>query len=585
MDMGVWKWPYGYACMDIGPPPPSPPPPPPPPQPPPPPPQDNNNQGINIYIKIPMEKSWITKRIKNQNKHIKTKDLKDMIQKEMTDIPTDFYITHQGTIPQEHQTLHEIGINNQSTITINWRMRGGMNRTNEKKIYNVDSIKKIPEEGKLAEMKYQVLIPEDNNEITNSAFQYAEGLTNVHIPDNIQTIKEYAFISCTNMESIILPNSITKIERNAFEGCYKITEITIPKQVTTIATTTFAKCINLQKIILHENIQNIEDHAFSECTSLKTIQFPERLTTISQAIMEKCRSLTEITLPMNLKKIEKEAFLRCSGIQHITIPEGVTIIGQSAFKYCTNLKTISLPKSIKIIGPQAFLACHKLEQINIPDETESIGAEAFQRCDNLARVKMGNKLTTIKNGTFKMCTRLTTINIPESITNIEEYAFKGCTQLKHITLPQNQKQICSTNTNEHKGYTFDGCTNLEIVIANQSITTYRTDIPHDRHEDINQKIENTHFTNCPRLKQGIMINSNQTEMKISKLNFWTKESHKRQPKDIQIQVYELMIITTRLNNQNKQNTNEQTNKDKPIRKIKTLPNLMWITILQYMDIR
>ena len=73
-----------------------------------------------------------------------------------------------------------------------------------------------------------------------------ELVTDLVIPDDITTIKEYTFAYCKSLTSVKISNSVTSIEGYAFEGCS-----------------------NLTSVIIGENVANIEHDAFADCTSLK----------------------------------------------------------------------------------------------------------------------------------------------------------------------------------------------------------------------------------------------------------------------------------------------------------------------------
>ncbi|WP_367269935.1 leucine-rich repeat protein, partial [uncultured Methanobrevibacter sp.] len=44
-------------------------------------------------------------------------------------------------------------------------------------------------------------------------------ISNVFIPDSVESIGSYAFLSCTNLTSIIIPDSVTLIGDYAFCNC------------------------------------------------------------------------------------------------------------------------------------------------------------------------------------------------------------------------------------------------------------------------------------------------------------------------------------------------------------------------------
>ena len=64
-----------------------------------------------------------------------------------------------------------------------------------------------------------LVIPNNVTSISDYAFDSCSGLTSIIIPNSVTSIGEYAFRSCSGLTSIIIPNSVTNIGRNAFDGC------------------------------------------------------------------------------------------------------------------------------------------------------------------------------------------------------------------------------------------------------------------------------------------------------------------------------------------------------------------------------
>lgn len=59
-------------------------------------------------------------------------------------------------------------------------------------------------------------------------------ITNLIIPNNITTIKNYAFYGGSGLTSVKIPDSVTSIGDHAFSSCSGLTSVTIPDSVTTI---------------------------------------------------------------------------------------------------------------------------------------------------------------------------------------------------------------------------------------------------------------------------------------------------------------------------------------------------------------
>ena len=45
------------------------------------------------------------------------------------------------------------------------------------------------------------------------------------IPDNVTTIDDYAFYSCSGLTSVVIPDSVTCIGEGAFKGCSALKDV------------------------------------------------------------------------------------------------------------------------------------------------------------------------------------------------------------------------------------------------------------------------------------------------------------------------------------------------------------------------
>ena len=61
-------------------------------------------------------------------------------------------------------------------------------------------------------------IPNNVTSIGESAFSSCSGLTNITIPDSVTSIGNSAFYECTGLTSIMIPSSVTNIDGWAFGG-------------------------------------------------------------------------------------------------------------------------------------------------------------------------------------------------------------------------------------------------------------------------------------------------------------------------------------------------------------------------------
>jgi hypothetical protein len=119
----------------------------------------------------------------------------------------------------------------------------------------------------------QYAIPNSVTSIRDYAFLYCTNLTSVTIPNSVTTIGDQAFYECYSLTSVAIPNSVTNIGGWAFRGCTHLTSITIPNSVASMGNWAFGSCTNLTSVTLGNSVTSIGDYAFYECTILASVYF------------------------------------------------------------------------------------------------------------------------------------------------------------------------------------------------------------------------------------------------------------------------------------------------------------------------
>ena len=238
----------------------------------------------------------------------------------------------------------------------------------------------------------EVTVPEGIETIGEGAFRDCKSLETVHLPESLRTVGSAAFVRCGNLKSISLPKRIRTVAKNAFLDCPSLQDangfavlgdrlvgyygdaktLRIPKNVTVILTLENNSYVNVSsryhpgynlkkdvnEVILSESLREIGEEAFAGFSGL-----------------------TSIRIPASVKNIGKKAF-SYSGLQQIDLPEGLEKIGESAFSSSDQLKTVKLPNSLKSIGEEAFSYCSGLRELWIPAGTVSIGENILGEYDD-----------------------------------------------------------------------------------------------------------------------------------------------------------------------------------------------------------
>ena len=134
----------------------------------------------------------------------------------------------------------------------------------ETPIYEFYNFFQTPDKTLLARKAVHKLVITGNvKEIEN--FGFMPYLTNVELPDTVETIGDEAFMA-TNIENMVLPESVEKIGKSAFYTCFNLKKIYIPESVKTIDGSAFDGCSKELEIYGHKgtvaerfaNVNNIK---------------------------------------------------------------------------------------------------------------------------------------------------------------------------------------------------------------------------------------------------------------------------------------------------------------------------------------
>lgn len=273
------------------------------------------------------------------------------------------------------------------------------------------------------------------------------------IPNNVTSIKPYAFTECQGLRAVTIPNSVTSIETSAFYSCDNLTTVNIEGNGTTIGNYVFYNCGNLTTLNITGNLTSIGANAFEGCGGLKKVDITD-LSAWCKTAFSTLGAPLEYAHHLYLNGVE---------IIDLQIPNGTTTISAFAFSGCTALQSVSIPSSVKSIGYRAFYGCTGLASVKIPDSVTSLGNEAFSGCSNLTSATLGNGIPSIGNGTFNGCSSLSTVEFGTGITSIGEIAFNNCVGLTDVTLGRNVQSIVKR--------AFYGCKNMATVTIPGSVTS------------------------------------------------------------------------------------------------------------------
>ncbi len=232
-------------------------------------------------------------------------------------------------------------------------------------------------------------------EILLGTFYGCENLEKV-ILDVPVTKLEYTFMECPKLSSLQFPRELKTIG-HAFEGNNMLTEIIVPEGVETLEAFAFYSCHALETLILPDSLTTLAQDAVSACGKLTKVVLPENLKEIGKYAFRGDTSLTEVQMPKTLEVIAPSAFENCTALTSLELPDSLKVIDTKAFYGNNKLKLNGhLPASIQTIGPEAFYRVKfnydnwNLPYLEIPKTMQELDLLAFKGVSNLSALVIHN---------------------------------------------------------------------------------------------------------------------------------------------------------------------------------------------------
>ncbi len=313
--------------------------------------------------------------------------------------------------------------------------------------------------------------------ISSYAFFAFKNVSNINLPNGLQSIGTKAFAKCIGISSIEVPNTVTSIGMGAFGGCSNLVSIIIPftgssatstygnfgyifgqtsyegttlvsQRYKSSSTSTDSYYIPSNLTTVKVSCPTLKYGAFYGCTMLKNVEIGEGVETIKSAVFINCSSLENITLPMSLVKIEDWVFTTSSNPLLDKIYYNGTITDWVKIEFISSSST---PMSC---ANHFYLTSDKDNEITSLDLSgiTEISNYAFYGFVNVDEVATSNSLLTIGTYSFAKCSSLTQLELPISVTSIGANAFSGCSGLTDMVIPFVGESRTSKNTNF--GYIF-----------------------------------------------------------------------------------------------------------------------------------
>lgn len=118
----------------------------------------------------------------------------------------------------------------------------------------------------------KILIPEEVTQILGYAFSENKDMEDLIISKNVESIGRTAFQECSYLKEIRFEtDKLKELPRECFINCISLSEVSLPDSVESIGEDAFYGCEMLKKVGLPDNIKTIEKNAFSGCHSLREV--------------------------------------------------------------------------------------------------------------------------------------------------------------------------------------------------------------------------------------------------------------------------------------------------------------------------
>lgn len=308
-------------------------------------------------------------------------------------------------------------------------------------------------------------------EIGDWAFQGAEHLQKVVLPDTVERIGEDAFRKCPDLAEVSFGSSLSEIGAEAFADCTSLSSIELPETIIGIGEYAFWRCSSLAEARIPDHVPELPDGMFGYCVSLEEISLPEDLKAIG-AYAFQGSGISQIEIPPGVGEIRDGAFAECADLTELKLPAGITEIAPYMVSQCGSLVSVELPDGVKRIGREAFSHAGLLSEVRIPDTVEEIGDMAFWGCRSFVSARIPNAVRSVEFGTFWSCDNLVEITIPASVRRIEPMAFFA-TRIRDVYYSGSEQQWREIEIGS-TGYDQTG-----TVIEDSNAALLRTDVHFD----------------------------------------------------------------------------------------------------------
>lgn len=241
----------------------------------------------------------------------------------------------------------------------------------------------------------RVFISDNVVEIAEVGFGNWNSLEEIHLPQNIRTIRGETFVACCELREINIPNLVTNIGHHAFSGCTNLSSVIWPRSSFRIQPGAFSQT-GFKTVVIPDWCTDISDSSgeFNGYTSvIHDGSFPVRILN-TPGVFAGCENLTDVKMPANIKRVPSYFVERCPKLRSFNF-SGISGIGKGAF-WGTGFQNLVIPNNVTNISDYAFGSCPDLETVRFEGRVTA-GSQIFQGCSNLKTVFFLGLPPSVKN--------------------------------------------------------------------------------------------------------------------------------------------------------------------------------------------
>jgi hypothetical protein len=218
-----------------------------------------------------------------------------------------------------------------------------------------------------------------------NTFEDCSSFTDLKIGKNVSRIGRL-FYDCTSLQKVIFETSSSMHIFDGLGNDVNLTQINLPENVDSICGCAFWGCRSLTSIKIPSNVKTLGNNTFENCSSLRRITLPSNLIYIESAPFNGCTSLDSLNIPSTVKEIEYSSFDGCTGLKDLfCYPETPpTVISNGFSSDVTSVCKLHVPSNVLSLYKQDY---YWSKFYNISGDLQSTGISAINSDCNVVKTE------------------------------------------------------------------------------------------------------------------------------------------------------------------------------------------------------